>query len=343
MDRTLKIALTVAAVAIVAILVFTMATHNEQKDDDSDLAPIELTFSFDESKLKVVSEGKNIKDKDVFTFNGDSKFTVSTVDGSTMMIVANGQWSNSYGMSGSSEDSKYGSDLTVDIVDCIYFEKATGTMNIMCSNDEGASDLAPIKLTFSIDPNVKVMHGGDEIKDGDVYTFTGDSILNATTVDGLEHTIAYSGSWSNPDGMSSGANGYELGTSTKIEIMDTMYWSEATGTMTIDCTGDTGFYDYASIILTFEINDSKLKVVAGDGTVLKNGDTHAFPGDVVLNVTVLDGSKTRIVYGGYWSNSYGMADGAAGDVFESSTTLRFTNNMVFDDARGSLQIVAPLL
>ncbi len=102
------------------------------------------------------------------------------------------------------------------------------------SNDAADGDLAPIILKFTVDESmVTVKNGGTVIHNNDVVTFTNDSELQVTTVDGKSHEITYKGTWSNSSGMSSGASGSELGTSTTIYIVDTMYFDAGNGTMEV--------------------------------------------------------------------------------------------------------------
>ena len=102
--------------------------------------------------------------------------------------------------------------------------------------DGQPNKLSPIELTFTIDnTNLKVVYGDMEIKDKDVVTFTGDAFLNASTLDGQRHTIAYSGSWGNDAGENGSVSGYDLSTSTYISISDTIFAGKAPGTMHISC------------------------------------------------------------------------------------------------------------
>ena len=57
--------------------------------------------------------------------------------------------------------------------------------------------------------------------------------VQVTTVDGKSHEITFKGTWSNSSGMSSGASGSKLGTSTTIYIVDTMYFDAGNGTMDV--------------------------------------------------------------------------------------------------------------
>ena len=102
------------------------------------------------------------------------------------------------------------------------------------SNDAADGNLAPIILKFTIDESmVTVNNGGTVIHNNDVVTFTNDTELQVTTVDGKSHEITFKGTWSNSSGMSSGASGSELGTSTTIYIVDTMYFDAGNGTMEV--------------------------------------------------------------------------------------------------------------
>ena len=98
---------------------------------------------------------------------------------------------------------------------------------------DGDGDLGNIILRFTIGEGITVTHGSDEIKDGDTYTFTGDSVIAVKTNDGQRHDVRYNGSWSNDCGMSGGASGVELGSSVTISIIDMMYFDDGHGTMDI--------------------------------------------------------------------------------------------------------------
>jgi len=106
-----------------------------------------------------------------------------------------------------------------------------GTLRVFFTADD--SDLADITLTFKITGDIMVRTEGVSLTDGCQHTFHGDSTINVTTNDGQRHNITYSGSWSNDCGMSSGASGNDLATSTTIYITDMIYFDPAYGTMTI--------------------------------------------------------------------------------------------------------------
>ena len=110
----------------------------------------------------------------------------------------------------------------------------SGRMSI---KNMGIDELQPIELKFTIDESkVTVKHGGDVIHDGDSFTIYGDDAFSVSTVDGQKHTITWDGRWSNPDGESSGASGCHYTVSTTITVQDFIYFSKATGTMTVNIT-----------------------------------------------------------------------------------------------------------
>ncbi len=105
--------------------------------------------------------------------------------------------------------------------------------------DEGSSigaenSLQPIELRFTVDEyKVTVSYTNGIICDGDVITIYGDETFHVSTVDGQKHTINWNGSWSNPDGEHSGTSGTHYTISMNITVQDFIYYSKATGTMSI--------------------------------------------------------------------------------------------------------------
>ena len=94
-------------------------------------------------------------------------------------------------------------------------------------------DVQPIEVTFTIDDKVTVMRDSGAICDGDVVTFTNDETIRVYTVDGQKHMINWDGGWTSPDGEIGGISGSHFGVSTPITILDFIYHSKATGTMSI--------------------------------------------------------------------------------------------------------------
>jgi len=129
----------VTLVAIVAIIVVVFVAVNiDIKGSDkpidnptNELSPIELTFSIDESTVKVMYGDKEIKNNDVVTFKGDAKLVAYTLDGLRHTISYAGSWSNG-DERGAANGSELGTSAEIYIVNCIYFGKATGTMKIIC-------------------------------------------------------------------------------------------------------------------------------------------------------------------------------------------------------------------
>lgn len=106
-----------------------------------------------------------------------------------------------------------------------------GRINIQFFDGDG--DLAAINLTFTITGDISVSWSGGDITNGQTVSFPGDSKITVKTNDGQRHEVSYSGSWSNPDGMSGGASGGELNSTVIIDIVDCIYFDPATGTMNI--------------------------------------------------------------------------------------------------------------
>ena len=106
---------------------------NAKMLDTDDLYPIDLTFSFDESKFKVTSGGSTISNGQVFSFAGDSEVLVESLIG-TVDITYNGSWSDDYGGSGSASGDELGTQTIIYITNCAYFGKMTGSMDISYSS-----------------------------------------------------------------------------------------------------------------------------------------------------------------------------------------------------------------
>ncbi len=133
MDKEKIAILTVAAVAIVAVLAFTMIVHGDNGKDGgqpNSLSPIELKFTIDETKVKVMWGDQEIKNQDTVTFPRDATLNVSTIDGMRHNITYGGSWSNAAGENGSTSGSNLAVSTQVIIPDTIFFGKATGTMSI---------------------------------------------------------------------------------------------------------------------------------------------------------------------------------------------------------------------
>ena len=101
----------------------------------------------------------------------------------------------------------------------------TGNMAVGYSNGD---DVKPLTIDFTIDDNLTVMFGTQEIKNGDKVTFYKDTELSVTTKDGNRHYINHQGEWSN-DCEYASDGGTELTESLIVYILDTFYFGDATG------------------------------------------------------------------------------------------------------------------
>ena len=169
--------------------------------------------------------GKEVSNGETITVPADlGALKVHAETDYDLPIIIAGKWTS---------DSKTVSDYRIDAKDMnvnVGIGKFTGKLIVKFTDD---GDLGAVVLTFTIGDGITVKCGGDEIKNGDTYTFDGDSSVIVTTNDGQKHDIKYSGSWSNDYGMSGGASGVELGTSATIYIVDMMYFGDGHGTMDI--------------------------------------------------------------------------------------------------------------
>ncbi len=133
--------LSIIAVVAAVIVVILALTYIYYDGDDRDgqpnkLSPIELTFTIDNTNLKVVYGDVEIKDKDVVTFTGDATLTATTLDGQRHTIAYGGSWENDAGEKGSGSGSELTSSASIYISNNIFFGKATGTMSISCLGGE---------------------------------------------------------------------------------------------------------------------------------------------------------------------------------------------------------------
>ena len=135
--KNLSIIAVVAAVIVVILaLTFVYGGDDHRDGQTNGHSPIELTFTIDETKLKVVWGDKEIKDKDVVTFTGDATLTATTLDGQRHTIAYGGSWENDAGEKGSGSGSELTSSASIYISNHLFFGKATGTMSISCLGGE---------------------------------------------------------------------------------------------------------------------------------------------------------------------------------------------------------------
>ena len=174
---------------------------------------------------KEVSNGDEL----VLKETSELKVSVKTID--LVQIRVAGSWTSDKNVYG----DVYTTDSPVKEADFTFklnHGKFTGKLEIL-NMAENSGDINPIHLKFSFDESkVTVSCGGSEIKDGDTFTFDGDSTVSVESKVGRVN-ISYSGSWKNADGMSGGASGNKLGTTASISIMDMMFFSDGYGDMKI--------------------------------------------------------------------------------------------------------------
>lgn len=96
---------------------------------DGDLGPINLTFSFDESKVTVTHAGAEVKNGDVVSFPNDGTFTVESKIGRCNLSYGY-KWSNPDGFSGGGNYSELNTSITGHVINTCYFDAGTGTMDI---------------------------------------------------------------------------------------------------------------------------------------------------------------------------------------------------------------------
>ena len=184
-----------------------------------------------EDGIKCCINGKEVSNGDTVTVKLEAaKLKIEVCSEYEQPIGYAGKWtSNDHTVTSSKTDDstvKSGT-FTVDL----NHGKYNGILRIGFMDGDG--DLANVVLKFTIGEGITVTSGSDEIKDGDTYTFIGDSKIIVKTNDGQRHDVKYSGSWSNDCGMSGGASGQELNSSVTIDIIDMMFFDDGHGTMDI--------------------------------------------------------------------------------------------------------------
>ena len=183
------------------------------------------------SGLEVTVNGEAVSSGDEIVVKETSKLNVHVNAADKVQIRAAGSWAsekNKYGMAYTTDNIVKEADFTFEL----NHGKFDGRLSVI-NMAENNGDICPIHLKFSFDESkVKVTSGGTEIKNGDTFDFPGDGYVSVESKIGKAN-LSYSGSWKNADGMSGGANGYNLGTSVGISIMNMMFFSDGYGDMTI--------------------------------------------------------------------------------------------------------------
>ncbi len=96
-----------------------------------------------------------------------------------------------------------------------------------------ADDLGTIHLTFKINESkVKVVVGGQELKNGDTYDFTGDGYIHVESKVGLK-VLYCNGSWHDDTGGSGGINMSQYDTSCNFQIINVAYYGDMKGDISI--------------------------------------------------------------------------------------------------------------
>ena len=216
-----------ACVAVALVVAVAAVCTNMTKNDQ-----VTTEVLMDDGMTCTIN-GKEVANGDTVTVSldmGNMKIHVDSQASGKLAVC--GLWSSDDG--GASILKNTGKAVTSADFAVKFVKHGTFKGAMYISNDAADGDLAPIILKFTVDESmVTVKNGGTVIHNNDVVTFTNDSELQVTTVDGKSHEITYKGTWSNSSGMSSGASGSELGTSTTIYIVDTMYFDAGNGTMEV--------------------------------------------------------------------------------------------------------------
>lgn len=98
-------------------------------ENEGDIHPIHLKFSFDESKVKVSAGGTEIFNGDTFDFDGDGNVHVESKVGKVMLRYS-GSWKNDCGMSGGASGYNQGTSVDISIMNMMFFSDGYGDMEI---------------------------------------------------------------------------------------------------------------------------------------------------------------------------------------------------------------------
>jgi len=98
-------------------------------ENEGDIHPIHLKFSFDESKVKVSAGGTEIFNGDTFDFDGDGNVHVESKVGKVMLRYS-GSWKNDCGMSGGASGYNQGTSVDISIMNMMFFSDGYGDMDI---------------------------------------------------------------------------------------------------------------------------------------------------------------------------------------------------------------------
>ncbi len=211
-------ALIVVAIVVVAgLAVFLTYEKNNE---------IETTVHIEDG-LECTVNGKSVSDGGTVTVLNSGKIEIHVESDSAVRVLFEGRWVHEDHVVEDSRDSEtavesYDIEIEVDKGDY------KGTMRIKAGN---ADDLCPVTLTFDYDSSkLSASVGGSEVASGSTYSFTSDGEITVTSKTGAAD-IHYDGSWSDGQGSTGGATGYEYGTQTTVYIVNTAYFGEETGTM----------------------------------------------------------------------------------------------------------------
>lgn len=211
-------ALIVVAIVVVAgLAVFLTYEKNHEID----------TAAHIEDGFECTVNGKSVTDGDAVSVLNNGKIEVHIESSSAMRMLFEGRWVHD----GNAVEKSADSETAVDSFDVeIELEKGDyeGSMYVKAY---GADDLYPVTLTFDYDgTQLSASVGGSEIASGSTYSFTSDGTITLTSKVGTKN-INYDGTWSDGQGGSSGASGYEYGTETAVYVTNTAYFGEMTGTI----------------------------------------------------------------------------------------------------------------
>lgn len=98
-------------------------------ENDGNICPIHLKFSFDDSKVKVSSGGTEIANGDTFDFDHDGTVQVESKIGKVMLRYS-GSWKNADGMTGGASGYNQGTSVSISIMNMMFFSDGYGDMEI---------------------------------------------------------------------------------------------------------------------------------------------------------------------------------------------------------------------
>ena len=209
--------LVAAIVAVAAISVFALGSHNDDK--------ITTTVTIEDG-LTCTINGQSVNNGGTVTLE-KGPLELHVVSSTMAKLGFAGLWKA--GSKTVQEDNQ--SDFEITTLDyTIYFPHGDFKGDLSIKN-LGADDLSPVTLTFKYDETkLKATVGGNIVGNGQTHSFPNDGTIHVESLIGTVN-IKYDGSWTGPYGDTGGAHGNEYASSTDVSIVNCAYFGEMTGTI----------------------------------------------------------------------------------------------------------------